>query len=63
MSFGNPDKGLCPNCKHILELIEFCENDRVECSDKCPSFVPHEPCAMRIDKVRCAKCEVVYEAE
>ena len=63
MSFGNPDKGLCPKCKHVLESVEWCENDRCECSYDCPSCVPKEPCAMRVDKVRCPKCEVIYDPE
>lgn len=57
------DKSSCPNCKHILESIDWCIDNSAECTCDCDSFHEGMDCPHREERVRCNRCEKVYEVD
>ena len=54
-------KGSCPNCKGNLEPIDWCDDDKYECSEYCPSFRPKLNCIILVKKLICDSCGLLQD--
>ena len=56
-------RGECPSCGGILSEIDWCTEGNYECSKSCSRNIPMMPCYQAESKLKCRRCEIVFDVD